>query len=453
MTGKQLMAKIPGWWAALLVLAVQSGTLLAASSDDIDQEFTVAAGGTLTVNSDSGPIEVRSWERNVVRVRIRNRGSFEVDVAQEGNDVVVIADQEGGLFGFGGSNIRFDIDVPRQYNVDLETGGGSIDVGDLAGDVHADTSGGSISIGRVTGGDVVVDTSGGRISIADVDGNVSADTSGGSISIANVTGNVEADTSGGSIRTAAGGDIYADTSGGNIEVGEGAGRVELDTSGGTIRAGWAMGPLIADTSGGNIFLEGSETSVEADTSGGNIEIRRSNGPVYADTSGGSITIRQSRGPIRADTAGGRVEAELLAFSGERDATVELESSGGDVIVRIPADHGARIVADLEVSRRSRGDYRIYTDFPITIQEDGNGNILAVDKRRRQTHSWKPRTAISTFWPSTDQTVGYQSGNRQGFLYWQPGHYFRNSCSALTRHLVSECCFYEKGKDKVADRRN
>ncbi len=376
MTGKELMAKIPGWWAALLVLAVQSGTLLAASSDDIDQEFTVAAGGTLTVNSDSGPIEVRSWERNVVRVRIRNSGSFEVDVAQEGNDVVVIADQEGGLFGFGGSNIRFDIDVPRQYNVDLETGGGSIDVGDLAGDVHADTSGGSISIGRVTGGDVVVDTSGGRISIADVDGNVSADTSGGSISIANVTGNVEADTSGGSIRIGnTGGDIYADTSGGNIEVGEGAGRVELDTSGGTIRAGWAMGPLIADTSGGNIFLEGSETSVEADTSGGNIEIRRSNGPVYADTSGGSITIRQSRGPIRADTAGGRVEAELLAFSGERDATVELESSGGDVIVRIPADHGARIVADLEVSRRSRGDYRIYTDFPITIQEDGNGNIL------------------------------------------------------------------------------
>jgi len=376
MKSRQSIGKTLGQWAALLLLASQPHALLAAASDDIDQEFLVAPGGTLVVNSDSGPIAVRTWDREVVRVQVRNTDGFEMDVAQEGDDVIVIADREGGLFRFGSSSIRFAIDVPRQYNVDLETGGGSIEVAPIEGTVRADTSGGRIEIGRVSGGDVFADTSGGRIEIADVDGNVSADTSGGSITVGNVTGNVQADTSGGSIRIGdVGGDIYADTSGGNIEVGDGSGRVELDTSGGTIRAGWAMGPLIADTSGGNIYLDGSDTSVEADTSGGNIEIERSNGPVYADTSGGSIQIRQSRGPIRADTAGGRVEAELLAFSGARDATVELESSGGDVIVRIPADHGARIVADLEVSRRARGDYRIYTDFPITIQEDDRGNIL------------------------------------------------------------------------------
>ena len=376
MTSTQSIGKFIGLWVALLLLGTQSTLLLAASSDDVEREFTVAAGGTLIINSDAGPIEVRTWDRNVVRVQVRDTGGYEVDVAQEGNDVVVIADQEGRFFGFSGSRISFDVTVPVQYNVDLETGGGSIEVGDIAGEVRADTSGGRIQVGRVTGGDVIVDTSGGRIEIADVDGDVSADTSGGAIDIGNVTGNVEADTSGGSIRIGnVGGDIYADTSGGDIEVGEGAGRVELDTSGGTIRAGWAMGPLVADTSGGNIYLDGSETSIEADTSGGNIDIRRSNGPVYAETSGGSIMIQQSRGPIRADTAGGRVEAELLAYSGARDSTVELESSGGDVIVRIPADHGARIVADLEVSRRGRGDYRIYTDFPITIQEDERGNIL------------------------------------------------------------------------------
>ncbi len=360
-----------------LLVMLLPGVLLAASNDDIDQEFTVEPGGTLTVNSDAGNIEVDTWNQNQVRVRVRNTRGFDMEVVQEGNDVVVIADQERGLFGFGGgSNIRFDVSVPMDYNVDLNTGGGSITVADINGEVRADTSGGRITVGRVNGGDVMVDTSGGSIDIDDVDGSVSADTSGGNITIANVSGDVEADTSGGRIRIGnVGGNIYADTSGGSIEVGESGGRMDLDTSGGTIRAGWAQGPLVADTSGGNIYLAGSEVSVEADTSGGNIEIERSNGAVYADTSGGSITIRQSVGPIRADTAGGRVDAELVAFGGSRDATVELESSGGDVTVRIPSNHAATILADLEVSRRARGDYRIYTDFPLTIQEDDNGNIV------------------------------------------------------------------------------
>lgn len=359
----------------LVFLALLPGIVLAADNGDLDQLFDVQPGGTLVVNSDSGPIEVDTWGRDEVRVRIRNTSGFEVEVSQEGNDIVVIAERQRSLFRMLGSGIRFDVTIPERYNVDLDTGGGQIVVPDLEGYVRADTSGGSIEVGRVTG-DVDVDTSGGRIDISDVDGDVSADTSGGRITIGNVTGDVSADTSGGAIRIGdVGGDIYADTSGGNIEVGEAGGRVELDTSGGTIRAGWAQGPIIADTSGGNIFLAGSAESVEADTSGGNITIDRSQGSVYADTSGGSITIRDSRGPIRADTSGGRVDAELAFYEGSRDATIQLESSGGDITVRIPSAHAASIVADLQVSRRGRDDYRIYTDFPLVIQETDDGDII------------------------------------------------------------------------------
>jgi len=361
----------------LIALVLLPLAVLAADNSDIDQVFDVDSGGTLIINSDAGPIAVDTWNRDEVRVRVRNTDGFRMEVSQQGNDVLVIADRERSLsvFRFGGSNIRFDVTIPEQYNVDLDTGGGSITVPDLEGFVRADTSGGSIDIGRITGY-VEVDTSGGRITIADVLGDVSADTSGGRILIGDVDGDVYADTSGGDIDIGdVTGDIYADTSGGDIEVGEAGGSVELDTSGGTIRAGWAEGPVVADTSGGNIYLAGSAVSVEADTSGGNIEISRSDGSVYADTSGGSITIRQSRGPIRADTSGGRIDAELAAFSGSRNANIELESSGGDVTVRIPSNHGATILADLEVSRRARNNYRIYTDFPLVIQEDEDGDIL------------------------------------------------------------------------------
>ena len=360
---------------ASLVLLLGFVTNASAASDDIEQEFQVGPGGTLTLESDAGAIEIKTWDENRVRVRVRNPGGFEVDMDQSGNDVNVVADSSGGLFGLRRSNISFAVDVPIAYNVELDTGGGSIDVDDINGEVEADTSGGSIRVGVVTGGDVTVDTSGGRIDIEKVDGDVVADTSGGSIDIGDVTGDVRADTSGGRITIAnVQGNINADTSGGNIEVGEGGGSVQLDTSGGSIRAGWAQGPILADTSGGNINLAGSATSVYANTSGGNITIDGSEGPVEADSSGGNITVNNARSAVKADTSGGRIEVEITATSGSIDGSIDLDTSGGDITLSIPSNLTATVRADLEVSRRSRGDYRIYTDFPLSVQDD-DGDII------------------------------------------------------------------------------
>lgn len=365
-----------------LALLLSAGCTLQAQSDDMEQEFNVGDGGRLTINSDAGHIEISTWDQNQVRVRVRNTEGFDVDMEQRGNDVEVTAEGRGGrFFGFRrGSNISFNVDVPLNYNLELDTGGGHIEVEDINGNVEVDTSGGYIEIGRVSQGDVNADTSGGHITVEYADGDVVADTSGGHITIGDVTGDVSADTSGGRITIGnVAGNILADTSGGSIEVGEGGGRVELDTSGGSIRAAWARGALIADTSGGNIFLAGSDTSVEADTSGGNIVIEGGNGPVSADTSGGRITISGTTGPISADTAGGRIEVDLSAVSGSIGGDVVLETAGGDVTVRIPSDLAATINADLRISRRSRGDYRIYTDFPLTVREEddriiGRGDI-------------------------------------------------------------------------------
>ena len=362
-------------WALFLVL---SGTPLAvqAASDDIEREFDVAPGGTFMLESDAGAVDVSTWDQPRVRIRVRNTRGYEVEFDQRGDNVEVIAESTRGFLGFGRGSIGFNVDVPTNFNLEIDTGGGRITVADISGRIDADTSGGAIEIGNVTRGSVRADTSGGRIEIGNVEGDVDADTSGGSITIGDVTGNVKADTSGGRILIGnVQGDIEADTSGGNIEVGQSGGRVQLDTSGGTIRAGWAEGWILADTSGGNIYLAGSSTRIDADTSGGNIVIEGSGGPVVADTSGGNITVRGGTGPVRANTAGGEIEVDLGNVSGTIGGSVELETAGGDIILRLPATIGVTIDAVLEVSRRGRGDYRIYTDFPLIIQED-NDDILA-----------------------------------------------------------------------------
>lgn len=361
--------------SAVLPLLLAFTTSVQAASDDVDREFEVGANGTLSIESDVGSIDVRTWDQDSVRLRIRNSNGSEVEIDQSGNDVSVSAESRGNLFGLGRSNIGFTVDVPVQYNVVLNTGGGNITVADITGEVEVDTSGGNIEIGVVTGGDVNADTSGGNIEVRGATGDVEVDTSGGNITIGDVMGQVIADTSGGRIRIGnVQGDIEADTSGGNIEVGESSGRVLLDTSGGTIRAAWALGSISADTSGGNIYLAGSDTSVRADTSGGNIEIDASNGPVEAETSGGNITVRNATGAVHADTSGGRIEVEITTTTGSVDGNIELDTSGGDITLRVPANFQASITANLDVSRRSRGDYRIYTDFPLTIQED-DGDIV------------------------------------------------------------------------------
>ncbi len=357
--------------------------LLHAATDDLDREFDVAAGGTLVLESDAGSIDVNNWDQSKVRVQVINPGNFEVEFEQRGDSVNVLAATEGrirGLFGLRrNSNIRFIVTVPANYNLELDTGGGHIEVSDISGNVDADTSGGHIEIGRVTAGNVHADTSGGHIIIGDVDGDVFADTSGGYITIADVTGAVNAETSGGRITIGdVGGELLADTLGGSISVGSGGARVELDTSGGTIRAAWARGPISADTSGGNIYLAGGDASVKADTSGGSIEILGGNGPVVADTSGGNITIRGTTGPVSADTAGGRIELDLSAVGDSVGGRVELDTAGGDISIRIPSNLSASIAAKIGISRRSRGDYRIYTDFPMTIQEEDREIIARGD---------------------------------------------------------------------------
>lgn len=361
-----------GTAAALGALGMTMASLVFAQSGDIERQFDVQAGGTLVIEADAGPIKIESWDQPQVSVRVMDHEAYSVSFEQTGDRIEVLAEDARGR-----SRIRFEARVPRQFNLDLDTGGGAIDIGEMIGDVDADTSGGSITVQRVQDGDVVADTSGGRIVVREVfNGNVSADTSGGQIEIGRVVGNVEADTSGGSIHIGdVDGDVVADTSGGGIDVGRVTGNVLLDTSGGSITAGYAGGTLSADTSGGNITLQGSDGLLTADTSGGTIRVARSGGPVSVATSGGNIYLGPINGYIEAETSGGSIEAELGVVGPGQDAHIELTSSGGDIELRLPADHGATVSARIQVSRIARGDYRIYTDFPLAISGQENDLVI------------------------------------------------------------------------------
>ncbi|TSA21259.1 hypothetical protein D4R75_06300 [bacterium] len=339
-----------------------------AEQDSRSKSFAVAKGGTLEVRVDGGDIRISVWEKNEVLVKTEGIDEDELDqlkMKQSGNDVSVEFRNRRGWNNWSSGHLRFDITVPSQYNANLHTSGGDIDLrGTINGLVKGSTSGGDVKLENVRGGKVDLSTSGGNMRTGDVQGDVTLRTAGGDIEMGTVGGEANVSTSGGDITVkSVGKSLRATTSGGNIDIGDVGGEAKVSTSGGDVRVRKVSG------------------NASLSTSGGNIELEAASGFVKANTSGGDISLRNITGSIEAGTSGGNVEAEMRP-SGKGKS--KLTSAGGDITLSIPEDAKATIEATIRIQGRwnSRRDkYKVRSDFKAdSYEQDGDeGDILATYK--------------------------------------------------------------------------
>ena len=159
----------------------------------------------------------------------------------------------------------FDVDLGAQLTVKTDAGSIKVETHDeatieLRGELNARSSGGSINVGNIVG-DVKLHTSGGSINTDTVTGNLDAHTSGGSINVTidkQLSEDAKLTTSGGSITAYLIADIQLDinasTSGGRVKSDfEIDGRVKKMSVRGSINGG---GPkLTLKTSGGSIKIK------------------------------------------------------------------------------------------------------------------------------------------------------------------------------------------------------
>jgi DUF4097 and DUF4098 domain-containing protein YvlB len=301
----------------------------AAIESPIHRNFNVRPGGTITIDADLGDIKVTSGAANVsIDVIRRARTSSQskandlfkdlnLDFSQQGNDVSVRAryDQPSSWFHWNNDlDVRFVVNVPSQYNVNLHTSGGDISVSDLNGQAKVNTSGGDVSLGHIAGA-VDAHTSGGDVSMAGSQTNAMLSTSGGDIKVDDANGSLNVKTSGGSIdirRVQA--DLKAHTSGGSIEIGDAGGMIEASTSGGSIRARLSRQPRgdsKLSTSGGGITVSVASNvalDIDAHTSGGDVTAdvpvtvmgKQDDSSLNGKLNGGGpkLVLRSSGGDIR-----------------------------------------------------------------------------------------------------------------------------------------------------------
>ena len=239
-------------------------------------------------------------------------------------------------------DVSFCILVPARFNLDLETESGTIQVGNLDGDLRAATAGGDIHT-------------------ADITGTARVQTAAGDIDLGNINQRLEAHTAGGSIRVGdVKGDAFLETSGGEIVSGMVGGSVHAQTAAGDILLRGIGGSAIVQTAGGQIQLGECGGSVRAQTAAGSIHVDGARGRVDAETAGGSLDLLRLMSGVRAGTAVGHILVQIGA-SRETFSSSSLDSSVGDLMVYLPSDLPLTVRAIID----NGAGHKIATDFPLT----------------------------------------------------------------------------------------
>jgi DUF4097 and DUF4098 domain-containing protein YvlB len=243
--------------------------------------------------------------------------------------------------------------IPKNYSLDVTTGGGNIEAGDVSGRVSLSTTGGNITAGNIGGPSRLYSESGGHLTVKNVAGELTAITGGGHITTGSIAGNANLHTTGGHIRVA------------SVE-----GIARLDTGGGNVTLQHAGTELIAETTGGQIEVGEAAGLVRAKTGGGGIRVVRVSGPTNLQTSGGSIYLTQVDSAVKASAAAGGITAWFVSPP-KGSGSCDLASNDGDIVIYLPREMPVTIDARVQMG----DDHRVIVDpaFPLKVSYDDSSS--------------------------------------------------------------------------------
>ncbi|MEY2562849.1 MAG: hypothetical protein QOH88_1042 [Verrucomicrobiota bacterium] len=326
----------------LLLLLIAASTASALSEENVSQTLDGAPGGRLIVDVDFGTIDVSAGPDDKVTVAAHRKidsdneaqekeylASAPVTISKEGNNVTIRArrqNKDHNLNWSGRCNMdaRYKVQVPKSFNSELRTGGGTIMVAELTGTMSADTSGGKLKFTHLKG-PAGATTSGGSIELIGCDGPLKVDTSGGRIEAQDGSGSLEARTSGGSIVVRNfGGDTRVETSGGRLTFENINGKIFGRSSGGSITA------KLKSPVPGDVNLETSAGSIDVmvpPDAGLDVEAEASSGRVTSELP--FVGTRTDRDSMKGKINGGGKSLVLRSGAG----SISIKPSSSEVAAR------------------------------------------------------------------------------------------------------------------------
>jgi hypothetical protein len=334
-----------------------SGSL--AARDGQRLRVALDLGNVIVRTGNSGKVdykvhlEVNSAEKDAQRL-LRN---FVVS-AKSGPDGVYFRGQTFGHQSSGRLWVTVEFNIPKNYSVEVVTGGGNIQADDMNGRVSLVTAGGTIISGNIQG-HAHLETAGGHLTVKNVTGDLTAISGGGHITAGAISGSANLHTNGGHIR--------AESIGGLARLSTGGGNISVEHSG---------SELVAETVGGQIEVGETAGLVKAKNGGGGIRVVRVSGPTNLETNGGSIYLTQVDSAVKASTSTGGITAWFVTPP-KTPNQCEFQSGDGDIVVYIPRQLPVTIDAQVQ----SGDEHQVFFDpaFSTKFQKNeaiGNSSVRA-----------------------------------------------------------------------------
>jgi hypothetical protein len=172
-------------WTLALALCLP----LSAYAQKKEFKYTVAPGASITVANHKGNIAVKpAAGRQVVVTGTPASDKVEIDASQAGNRVTVRSHAVGKPSGDEGK-VDYEIQVPADAAIAIESGSGDIRLEGVRGGVSIDSEEGEIEVRGVNGGFVQIQSVNGGISLVNVSkARVQVTSPGGNIRMENVSG-------------------------------------------------------------------------------------------------------------------------------------------------------------------------------------------------------------------------------------------------------------------------
>jgi Putative adhesin len=277
---------------ALGLAAILTATAPVVSAEEVAKTFAISGHAKVRVVTDDGAVRVSTGDIKQVEVRVVYSGykldrDLRLSTSQNGDNVEV-AVKTGGSWGFSWSarhsELRVEIHMPREADLEVTSGDGAVEVDSISGNLDIRSGDGSIRV-QSAKGDIHLRAGDGSIEGHGLDGRVDATTGDGHINIEGRFDSLNIKTGDGSVNARADkGSTVATTW--NIHTGDGSVDLEIP--------GQMQANIDASTHDGHISLD-IPVTVEGTFSSSRINGKMNGGgtPIVVRTGDGSIHLNKS----------------------------------------------------------------------------------------------------------------------------------------------------------------
>jgi DUF4097 and DUF4098 domain-containing protein YvlB len=289
-----------GLLLALAALAPRS------RAEEWTKSYPISGRAQVRVDTNDGAVQIYTSDSKQVDFRVLYDGyemnkNLHVDSRQDGDSVQINARVSGHWgFSFGNNHRRIQIEIhmPKDADLQIDTGDGSVTTQPLNGKVKIHTGDGSVRAQQVSG-DVDIDTGDGSVTVEGAKGDIRLHTGDGHIEARNLDGKVDALSGDGHITLEGRLDVLT------VKTGDGSIDARLQP-GSKVNSSWSV--RTGDGSVDIVLPADLQANIDASTNDGHISLgipvtvegTFSNSQIHGKMNGGgqAVVIHTGDGSIR-----------------------------------------------------------------------------------------------------------------------------------------------------------